>query len=204
MVEQTRSNPESLSSTMPMPSSSSDTHPWIDDQMSCAVSVSGPSAMTPAAIARSTAATRLSNARPATLERTITGFIARERAQEHQLVHHGVRLGEGTVAAARFPQRFIGISYVGDGGQCLAQPFEALDEEGLDDPVLRVEMVVDAHWSHTGGRGDAADGERFGSLGLQDLDRGGEQHLHHVGARGPTPGRTNFRHPPSVLKNTVL
>ena len=52
MVLQTRSNPESSSSIMPMPRSSSDTHPWMDAQMSCAVSVSGPSAITPATMAR--------------------------------------------------------------------------------------------------------------------------------------------------------
>ena len=87
----------------------------------------------------------------------------------------------------------------------LPQPFEALDEEGFDDPVLRVEVVVDAHGCHTGGGGDTADRECLGSLGLQDLGRGGEQDLHHVGARGPDSWSERlFRHGSSVLKNTVL
>ncbi len=49
-----------------MPSSSRDTQPWMLAQMRRAVTSGGPSAITPAAMARCTEATRLLNAAPAT------------------------------------------------------------------------------------------------------------------------------------------
>ena len=77
--------------------------------------------------------------------------------------------GEGPVAAGALSQGFEGIVYLAHGGHLRAQAVEALDEQGLDDPELRLEVVIDAHGSHVGGGGDPAHRQAVGSLVLEEL-----------------------------------
>ena len=89
-----------------------------------------------------------------------------------------------------------------NGLRRITEPLEALDEEGLDDPELRLEVVVDPHGGDAGGGGDLAYGQALWTLGLQDLGRRREKRLLHPGAGSPGPA--DFRHIGSVLKNIVL
>ena len=85
--------------------------------------------------------------------------------------------GEGAVAAAAFSERLVRVLDLVNGGQRVTKAFEALDEEGVDDPELGFEVVVDPHGGDAGCGGDPADREGLGALGLQDLGRRGEEHL---------------------------
>ena len=61
------------------------------------------------------------------------------------------------------------VSDLIDGDRGLPQPLEALHVEGLDDPELGLEVVVDAHWSHACRRRDSAHRQAVGTLCLQNL-----------------------------------
>src|SRR5208282_3459144 len=105
-------------------------------------------------------------------------------------------------AAAALPECLVGILDLGDAGHGLSQSLEALHEEGLDDPGLGLEVVVDPHGSDVGGGGDPADRQSVGALGLEDLGGGGEERRLHP--RTGSPGAAVFPHTSSVLKYIVL
>ena len=95
--------------------------------------------------------------------------------------------GEGAVAATGLAQRLVGILDVGNRRQCVPEALEALDEQRLDDAVLRVEVVVDAHGCDAGGGGNPTHGQRVRSFGLEYLGGGREQCVPDVRAGGPGP-----------------
>ena len=135
-------------------------------------------------------------------------------------------VGEGAIAAAALAQRLVGVLDVGDSRECFAQAFEALDEERVDDSVLRVEVVVDAHRGHARRSGNPAHGESVGAFRLENVSRRREERIADLplGVRflvpagasallpalrpGPAPASFLVRGlsgiGSSLLKNTVL
>ena len=102
-------------------------------------------------------------------EGVVTRLEPGDGPEEHHLVRHRVGDSEGPVAAGALTQRLEGVVDLAHGGHLRAEAFEALDEERLDDPELRLEVVVDAHRRHVGGGGDPAHREPVGALGLEDV-----------------------------------
>ena len=125
-----------------------------------------PLLMTPACMARCTAATRLSNVPVHSPRAPSLGSNRGRRGGTSPGTPSDGR-GRGPVAACALPQSLEGIVDLGHGRHLRAQPFEALDEERLDDPKFQLEVVVDAHGRHVGGGGDPAHREAVGPLVLE-------------------------------------